>query len=109
VTIVNLSGKKLYIGVASYGDSSAIMQDTRLYCSENHHDNTYIPQIVNNGDSLVTRTKLSSIETIDVLDVDSLEEYCRKGISDDITRKSWVRLLSEKVDMENETCRFVIK
>jgi hypothetical protein len=54
-------------------------------------------------------TKLSSSEQIDVMNADSLNEYCRTGHNYNVAKKNWVQVLYQIVDRDKKTCRFVIK
>ena len=108
VKIVNTSKNEVYVGELYECDSCGIMQDVRLYCSHGN-DTTFFPRLLKGGDSVIMRTKVHSIQKIDVINADSLEEYCRNGCNYNITNKQWVKVLSQNIDIEKKTCRIVIK
>jgi hypothetical protein len=109
VTIINSSKVKVYVGESYYGcDSCGIMKDVRLYCSHGN-DTTFFPRLLNMNDSTVMRTKMHGIQKIDVINADSLAEYCKKGMNYNITNKSWVRVITKNVDLKNKTCTIAIQ
>ena len=109
VTIINNSKNKVYVGEASYEcDSCGIMRDVRLYCSHGN-DTSFFPQLLNAGETTIMRTKLYNIQKMNVINADSLEEYCKKGLEYNIVDKPWVKILTEKVDMGTKTCIIKIK
>jgi len=109
VTIINKSKNKVYLGEAFYGcDSCGIMKDVRLFCVHGN-DTTYFPRILNAGDSTIMRTKLHDIQKLDVINVDSLIEYCEKGLNYNIMNKPWAKILTNKVDLKTKTCKVLIE
>ena len=108
VKLINLSKDKVYVGGLVDCDSCEIMQDVRLYCSHGN-DTTFFPRMLNGGDSTIMRTKLHSIQKICVINADSLGGYCHQGDTVNIANKKWVKVFTEKVDMEKKACRIVIK
>ena len=108
VKLVNHSKNRVYVGELDGCDSCQIMIDVRLYCSHGN-DTNFFPELLNAADSITMRTKLKGIQKIDVINADSLESYCHQGYTHSIANKKWVKVLTEKVDMENKTCRIVIR
>lgn len=109
VTIINNSNGAVYVGEAFYScDSCGIMKDVRLYCMHGN-DTTFFPRILKAGDRTIMRTKMHGIQKINVIKVDSLTEYCKQGLSYNISDKSWVKILSKKVDLQKIACTIFIQ
>ncbi|MFD0749882.1 hypothetical protein ACFQZS_06995 [Mucilaginibacter calamicampi] len=109
VTIINNSKNKVYVGQAFYScDSCGIMKDVRLYCSHGN-DTTFFPQLLNAGETTIMRTKMHDIQKMNVINADSLEEYCKKGLDYNIMNKPWVKILTERVDLQKKTCTITIQ
>lgn len=108
VTIINSSKSKVYVGEAYYScDSCGIMKDIRLYCTHGN-DTTFFPRLLNAGDSTIMLTKIHSIQKINVINADSLAEYCRNGLNYNIMNKPWVKILTNRVDLQRKTCTIII-
>jgi hypothetical protein len=109
VTIINSSKYNVYVGESYFRcDSCGIMTDVRMYCTDGN-DTTFFPRLLNAGESTVMRTKMRSVEKIDVINADSLGAYCKAGLSYNIANKSWVKILANDVDLKKKTCRIVIR
>jgi hypothetical protein len=113
VKFVNISKNSVVVGELSYPvgddcDSCSIMNDVRFYCRSQDYAGGY-PILLKSKDSIDVQWKLFTYQKIYVINADSLTEYCNKGYSYNITQKKWVQVLKEKVDLENKTCRFVIR
>jgi hypothetical protein len=108
VKLVNLSKDKVHVGELYECDSCGIMEYVKLYCSHGN-DTTFFPRMLNGRDSTIMRTKLKNIEKVDIINADSLELYGHQGYTHNIADKKWVKVLTEKLDLEKKTCRIVIR
>ncbi|HVW98379.1 MAG TPA: hypothetical protein VHA56_20600 [Mucilaginibacter sp.] len=109
VTIINNSRYKVYVGEAFYScDSCGIMKDVRLYCMHGN-DTTFFPRLLKAGESTIMRTKIHDVQKINVIEADSLSEYCKKGLDYNIINEPWVKVLTKKVDLQKKTCTITIQ
>jgi hypothetical protein len=109
VTIINKSKTTVYVGEAFYScDSCGIMKDVRLYCMHGN-DSTFFPRLLKAGDSTIIRTKMHDVQKINVIDADSLAEYCKQKVDYNITNKPWVKILTKKIDPQKKTCTILIQ
>lgn len=107
--LVNLSKDKIYVGNLYECDSCEIQRDVRFHCSNRKSDPPML-RILNKKDSVQLEDKLTSNSVkIYAINADSLDEYCNRGRTDNITKKPWVQLLSGNVDKNKKTCRIVIR
>lgn len=101
VKIVNHSKSDMYVdGLDVYDDKDSrfVMMNVRMYCSHDTGSN-YFPRVLKSGDSTLMRDKLgSAIYRIVSINVDSLNAYCNRGDTIDVTNRSWVRKLKEDVN-----------
>jgi hypothetical protein len=109
VTIINNSKNEVYVGEAFYScDSCGIMKDVRLYCMHGN-DTTFFPRLLRAGDRTIMLTKMHDVQKINVINVDSLEEYCKQKMDYNVTNKPWVKILTKKVDQKKKVCTIEIR
>jgi hypothetical protein len=110
ITIINKSVNRLYIGnLLSNCDSCDITRDVRFQCSYKNSDPPML-RILNSNDSVQLVDKLLTNKIrVYTIQADSLDKYCTNGASTDITKETWVHFFSGDVNMQNKTCRIMVK
>jgi len=105
---MNRGKYRVYIDELNDCDSCEIMQDVRFF-GDGVNDVNLFPRVLNAGDSVVMFAKTKYIVKIDVINADSLENYFKHEFKYNVYGKPWVKVLSDTVDQENKTCKFIIK
>ena len=110
IKIINLSNKRLYVGnLLSNCDSCDIKRDVRFQCNYKNSKPPMLRTIIAN-DTLKLVAKLLPVKIrIYTLNADSLDNFCKNGLVDGITNRSWVQIFSGDVNLKNKICTIAIK
>ncbi|HEY9259749.1 hypothetical protein [Chitinophaga sp.] len=109
VRIINKSKSKIYVGALFGCDSCSIMQDVRAYCLRGANESAY-PKVIDKNETAKMYAKYLGSIRIYVINLDSLDSYCRLGGPDDISKEKWVKIMGNtNIKESNKYCEFVVK
>ncbi len=105
VKILNLSSNRVYVNsLSGECDSCEIKRDIKAFCTNGKSFDT-----INAKDSLSSDFKFNSYVLIYSINADSLDSYCKKDATNDLYKKSWVKVLTPSINIKNRTGKVVIQ
>lgn len=108
IKILNQSKSRVYTYYLEGNCESCIMQEAlKDFCTSKNSD-VQMFDLLNPRDSSVVNSKSTYLE-IAAINADSLEMYCKNGLTDDILKKQWVTRLSSSIDLKTKNYFILIK
>ena len=108
INISNLSKNRVYVNSLSGDcDSCEIQRDIKSFCSTGN-SNPPSFDTINLNDSLSFDFKSGYIKVYTV-NADSLDSYCKKGLTNDGYKKSWIKILTPDINSKNKTGFIIIR